>query len=175
MFIYKHWGSNSSQRCIIICNLTILKFEMYVYRRCPKRVVETLIVEHIGVHHKSVEAMCQQAVQLLLFTLSLLFMFLHLNYFATTITYVKNTFSSTLLSTSKIQNVRIWDMRYICFLIDIHNQKTMHAFLSYHNVNQYLSGMDVILMCFVTTFGVIRMVFEHRNFLHSSHLIVKKS
>ena len=29
-----------------------LKFETYAYRTCPKMVIEALMIEHFGVHHK---------------------------------------------------------------------------------------------------------------------------
>lgn len=62
------------------------------------------------------------------------------------------------------------------FLIDIQNQNMMHAFLSCHNVNQDLTGMDVNLYMLCNNFcccygnGVWA-----RNFLHLSYLTVKKT
>ena len=35
------------------CNRIVLNFEMYVHvDTCPKMMVETMMVEHFGVHHK---------------------------------------------------------------------------------------------------------------------------
>ena len=53
---------------------------------------------------KRAQAMCKRAVHLLLFTLSLLFLSLHLHpYFATTTTNVKSMFSTTLISYLKFE------------------------------------------------------------------------
>ena len=77
--------------------LSILNFEMYAYRPCPKLVVEALMIENFKIHHKGHKPCANEQVHLLLFTLSFLFLQYTSTYDAKTIRNAKNMLSLIFL------------------------------------------------------------------------------
>jgi hypothetical protein len=97
-WLFKSVGVPSQlEKGIIIFILFIVSFGMYVYRPCPKMVVEAWMVENFKIHHKGHKPCANEQVYLFLFTLSFLFLPYTSAYYAKTMKNAKNMLSLIFL------------------------------------------------------------------------------
>ena len=85
--------------------------KIHVYSMCPKTVIETLMDEHFGVHHKGHKPCANKQLSSSSSLYPSSFYPYTSTYFPATTTNVKYVLSLTLVSTSKIWNVPLYRTR----------------------------------------------------------------